>query len=340
MVQLKINDGLKFQQLLRDQTTNWKRMGLELKFEEVIENLEQTDFDSPVTLEYLYQLMDKLQPIVEHLSIREMKPRKTYDKNPLNPNDRVVNVAAAECHHGSLEFLGVLTKLKSLFIKFDPGLLKLRYERRFFQVSVDDIKNVGKALTKLKKLEQFVIRRSDLSEPAKLHHLLEPMSWMPHLKCLDFSYCGITSGESGECFKKVLTINRTLTHIELKGNNLDLEFCNRFAVGMITFEGFLDYLGLSMNPILDNGLGLILRSINERSNVRKLDISNCGQTTHETSDGCMQELLRLIERQGVIREFNVNGNVNEKFKQEFIKALEKNYEIDDAQCDNCGELEM
>lgn len=309
-----------------------------MKFEEVIENLEQTDFESPKTLEYLDRLMDKLQPIVEHLSIRKMKPRKTYVKNPLNPRDRVVNVPADECHHGSLEFLGALTKLRSLFIKFDPGLLKLRYERRLFQVSVDDIENIGKALTKLKKLERFGICRSDLSEPAKIHHLLEPMCWMPHLKFLDFSYCSIASGESGECFRKLLAINRTLTHIELKGNDLDSEFCNRFAVGMITFEGFLDYLGLSMNPILGDGLGLILRSINEKNNVRKLNISNCGQATHETSSGCMQELLRLIEGKGAIREINMNEIVIEMFKREFIKALDKNYEIDDAQCDNCGKL--
>ena len=184
-MQAKLRDVLKLQNLLKDPNTNWKKIGLELKLTELIENLEETAFDEPMTAEHLKNVIEKLKDHVEHLSIKKLKG---YDKNPFNDKVRVVNFSSDECFHGSLEFLGGLTNLKDLSIKFDPGLQGLKYERRFFQVAIVDLENIGKALMSLKKLEKFAIQQSDLSEPMKINYLLMSMKTMKQLNVIDLSY--------------------------------------------------------------------------------------------------------------------------------------------------------
>lgn len=339
-MQEKLSDVIKFQELLKDRDKNWKKLGLELKFSEFIGNLEKKDFDYPSTVEHLHELTKKLEPIVDNLTIRKLKPQATFDKNPFNPNVRVVNVPSDECHRGSLEFLGSLKNLKRLFIRFDPGNVGFKYERRFFQVSVHDIENVGKALMMLKKLEDFTIHRSDLSAPLKILHLLTPMGSMNNLKFLDLSFCSISSKESGEHFEKFLSLSPSLERLELKGNKLDYEFCYHFARGIKSFEGKFEYLGLSLTPILGNGLGEIAISISEMNNVHHLDVSSCDTDKIQNTAECIREIINLLEPQRSIRVINVENNniANDFLKEKFISTLCKNFDIDEIYCATCGEF--
>lgn len=313
---------------------------MELKLAEFIENLEQTKFDEPGTVEELEVVAEKLNNFVENLSIKKLMPRKIYDKNPFNEKARVVNFPSDECYHGSLEFLGGLTNLKSLSIKFDPGVLGCKYEKRFFQVATVDIENIGKALVSLKKLEYFTIKTSDLSEPMKMLHLLLPLKTMKHLKSIDLSYCNIKSKESGEYFEEFLNVHRSLKHLELKGNIFRRDFSTHLAHGIRKFAGKLNYFGLSFTPLLDNGLDQIIKSIKDRKNVVRLDISNCESGLLGRNDDCNEALISLIEREGSLREININGNDIKKdlTKELFIKALDKNYKILDLSCENCGKI--
>lgn len=338
LVESKVNDVLKLQKLQHDSKTSWEQIGLELKFTEIIENYEKTDLDSSVVVEHLNELTGKLESVVENILIKKLKTGKSYQKNPFNKKARIVNFSSDECIHGSLEFLGGLKSLKSLSIKLDPGQCGCSYERRFFQIAVSDIENIGKALNSLTKLESFAIYQSDLSEWMKIHHLLTPMMKMDNLKMVDLSYCSISTKESGEVFDQFLSFSRSIEHLELKGNNLDSEFCFHLSHGIKSFAGKLDYLGLSMTPIFKNGLSLIVKSISEKNNVRRLDISNCDITLNGASDGCIEELVSLIEGQGSLREIKRNENqiTSEMSRENFIKALERNYEIDGIDCENCG----
>lgn len=337
-MQVKLRDVLKLQNLLRDPNTNWKKIGLELKLTELIENLEQTVFDEPVTAEHLKNVIEKLKDYVEHLSIKQLKARKRFDKKPFNDKARVVNFTSDECFHGSLEFLSGLINLKDLSIKFDPGLQGWNYERRFFQVAAVDLENIGKALTSLKKLEKFAILQSDLSEPMKISYLLVPMQTMEQLSVINLSDCAITSKISGQHFEEFLTINRSLKHLELKGNILGMDFCFHFAQGIKKFAGKLNYLGLSLTPILGNGLGSIVKSIRYKKNVERLDISKCDNGMHGKNDDDVELLTRLIEKQGFVQAIDMNDNLinNQLTKENFIKALEKNYKIIELNCENCG----
>lgn len=316
--------------------TSWKPIGLELKLQEFIENLEQNKFDLPKTIEIFNQLGEKLQSTIENISIKQMKPRRSLEKNPMNYNTRVVNFSSAECQHGSLEFLGLFDRLKTLSIIFNPGELRYTYEKRFFQVATVDIEKIGKALEKLRMLKSFAICRSDLSESMKIHFLLEPMKQMNDLSYLDCSYCAISSAHSGTGFSKLLKASRTLKHLQLKGNNFDYGFCKEFSFGLKALKGKLDFLGLSMNPIFNNGLGLILRSINEENNVYRMDISSCDLDDNFKTHSCIDELISLIHSSNSILEINMNENEMTFGTESFIEAAKNNFELRALSCENCG----
>ena len=113
--------------------------------------------------------------------------------------------------------------------------------------------------------------------------------------------------------------------------------------GIKKFTGKLNYLGLSLTPILGNGLGAILKSIRYKKNVERLDISKCDNGLHGKNDDNDVELLtQLIERQGSIQAIDMNENFinNQLAKENFIKALEKNYKIIELACENCGKKQL
>lgn len=339
----KINDVLKFQEISRDSNTDWKRIGLELKLQEIIESLEQLDFESPATLDYLHELTEKLTPFIDNLSIEKLQTRKYFKQNPVNPTARVVNVPTDECFRGSLEFIGRLSNLKSLSIRFDPGFDGHNYERRIFQIAVSDIDNVSKALKKLEKLEDFSIRRTDLRDAMKIFHLSQSLSLLENLRVLDLSFCSITSKSSGMSFEELLVKAHSMKSLEMRGNDFDFDFCHHFARGLSNFKGTFDYLGLSLNPVLGKGLDQILQSIADKNNVIHLDISNCddqGKKKSPESLQAIQVLIGLVSREGNVREMKINGNEieSQRDRNDFIKALEMNCLIDGVHCDECGEL--
>lgn len=335
MVESKMRDVLRLQELSRSVATNWKSVGLELKLTELIENLEQTKFDASEMVKYLEQLMIKLAPSIEELSIKKLKTKQLFAKNPFIPSARVVNFNSDECNHGSLEFLGGLSNLKRLSIKFDPGYLGYSYKRRLFQVSTEDIGNVAAALSKLKKLERLEIRRSDLSEPGKVQFLTRSMKSMPKLHSIDFSNCSIGSRLSGQYFRELLKENRMIKRLELKGNDLDEEFCRHFAAGLKDFRGKLEYLGLSWNPILGKALVDILKTAQK---IFRLDISNCDLDTKQRTEECFGHLAVMVESHQSLIELDISGNEfkSQEMKEKFIKALEKNFGVVEVRCDNCG----
>lgn len=330
MVEKKIYDNFKLQLLLRNTKTDWKKIGIELKLSELIGNLKQKDFESQ-----LNAVLEKLYETIEEISIRKLQPRKDFIKNSLRPQTRIVNFHSDECFHGSLECLGVLKQIKKVSINFNPGYLQRDYEIRFIKVAVSDIENLEKALEKFAKLECFKIY-CDLSETAKIQHLLQPMKFMSNLETLNFSFCGISSQNSAEEFKELLRVNQNLKSLELKGNHLDDGFCEVFAQGLEEFNGNLQFLGLSKTPILGNGLQHIIKAIRIRNNVNHLEISCCQNLEFKNNNDCLQEISDMIESGGTLRiiEMNTNNIESPEIREKIIKALDKNYVLDELQCED------
>lgn len=337
VVESKKIDVLQFQEMSRSSDVYWKKIALQLTLEELIEGLEQNRFDLIETVKFLMRTAEELQSYVENLSIKRMKPRQSSVKNLLNPKSRVVNFPSDECFHGSLEFLGSFKGLKRLEITYNPGRLQYTYERRLLQVATVDIENIAKALVKLENLEMFSLHGSDLSEAIKIRFLLEPLKSLEHLTHLSLANCKITSAESGEHFSNLLKRNSGIRHLELKGNYLDFGFCEKFASGIEAFRGELEFLGLSMNPIMNNGLKEILRGISEKDNIIHVDFSNCTLDVDVISEETLQELIKLIRSSRTIRRINFDAN-EIPCGQKLIEALNSNYEIDELSCENCGEF--
>ena len=318
---------------------NWKQLGLESKFSKLIENLQEKDFHVPATQLYLNELISNLVDEVENISINHLKPRQTVNKNPIFPQTRVVNFSDDECLHGPLDCLHQLHRTKNVSIDFNLGNLATKYERRFMKVASEDIKNLGKSLENFHNLENFTIR-CDLIETEKVHNILSPLHAMEHLKKIDFSFCEISSEKSAEHFKSFLSVNESLKSLQLKGNSLDRKFCKIFAQGIENFRGKLKFLGLSHTSTLGNGLCYIIESIKKKNRVDHLEISSCESEFHENSAECFYEIIQMIEVQIGVKIINMNTNFIEAFeiKQEFIKALDKNYNLIEFNCTDCGEF--
>lgn len=332
---------MKLQKLLRNPATNWKKVSIELKLIEWIEKLKQTDCDSPTERLVIDDFVEQLQSFVEDIDIKKVKRRTFIEKNPLQPDTRIVNFKNDECFHGSLEFLGGFSNTKNLSVIFGPGILNLTYEKSFFQVATRDIENLGKALEKLVKLESFKTQ-CDLSEPKKIQFLLSSISHLKNLKVLDLAACEISSKESGEEFEKFLSKIKSLEVLELKENKLDFDFCEAFARGIDKFKGKLKFLGLSSSPILGHGMHFILKSIAEKDNVRGLDVSSCDRWRNENPDGCFREIVELVKRRIDMTFLKINFNYieSEEIRRNLMKALKTNFFLADFDCEDCGEFEF
>lgn len=330
-----------FEKLSRDKKTNWKRIGIELKLQEIIENMPETDFRYFNTSQELKAIVEKLEPFIEELEIEKLQPKLEEHFHPINPTVKMVNVPSQLCHHGSLKILGKLTNIKRLWINFFPSELGRPYERRFFKISVKDTVNIGKALMKLTKLENFKISSTNMCDRDKIRFIIEPLIESLTLKILDFSFCEIGCGyvESGEVFKTFLSFNISLEHLQLRGNRFDLNFCESFAEGLKEFKGKLKFLGLSLNSILGNGLHLILQSIQVANNVASLDISQCDNFHTENKNQCFDELIKLIKMRGHTTKIDFHSNQIEceeiKIKN-IVLALDSNFKIEEFNFEDCG----
>jgi Ran GTPase-activating protein (RanGAP) involved in mRNA processing and transport len=84
------------------------------------------------------------------------------------------------------------------------------------------------------------MRHNKLDE-MKLSTLLKALEKQP-LKRLDLAYCHL-DGMCGHPIAMLLTVNRNLQEIELKGNKLDKKGMAAIGHALESYEGVLVYLG-------------------------------------------------------------------------------------------------
>lgn len=127
-----------FNILSQNPHTNWKKEGIQLKFEQMIHDTCPEDWD----LEKFVLLSEKIQTFVETLEIHHMRPLKKHEHRYV---DEPLDYAPVEvCHHGSLEFLNKLTNLKELSQKYVPNDRFRDYTRESYECSYEDIENLSK----------------------------------------------------------------------------------------------------------------------------------------------------------------------------------------------------
>lgn len=286
-----------------------------------MENLNPGDFKYEVDRKRITKFTKYLKKFIENLEIGKLKTPKVKEEI-----FKVKNFSSHDCEHVNLEFLRYLENLKTLSIEFNPGILKKNYERRVFGVAIADIKNLSNAIEDLENLEKIEIKNSNLKESEKIEDLLTSLESLNNLTSLSLRNCNITSGSSGEAFQKFLVENSSIKYIDLKNNELNYEFCVFFSNGISGSKSKFDFLGLSFNPILLDGLSLILNSIHKKDNVNHLDISNCCGGVLDTYENFTEEFRKLLKITKNMKFLNfTNLEIpNEELRQIIIQAFNSN----------------
>lgn len=114
---------------------------MQLKLAEIIHQTCPEDWD----LEKLAVLSSKISLFIEFLVICHMKPLKKHEHRH---TDEMIDYPPIEvCHHGSLEFLSLLSNLHTLSLQYVPNDLFRSYKRESYECSNEDIENLAKYIS-------------------------------------------------------------------------------------------------------------------------------------------------------------------------------------------------
>lgn len=138
VVKAKVHHSIDYLQLCQNTKTNWKQEGIQLKLAEIVQEMCPEDWD----FEQLTRLSSKIAMFVKSLFIRHLKPLKKHEHRYRDENLDYPPIKV--CHHGSLEFLKLLSNLHTLSIQFVPPDLFRSYKREVFECSYEDIENLSK----------------------------------------------------------------------------------------------------------------------------------------------------------------------------------------------------
>jgi hypothetical protein len=325
--------------LLNESNLVWKSAAIEFLLAKIIEHVDEVQWKNLLTQENLRNFIDKYENFMTKIDIRGLQPTQSTVKNPYNQNILTVNYPSNECHRMPLNFLSKITHLKELCIEFGVAKLNFPYERRFFQNSIEDVKYLSEGLCKLVHLNKLEITRTDLCEGISV--LLASIKNSKNLTNLTLSYCKIGKcSSSGEAFKHFLIENTSVERIELRDNKLTFDFCSKFSIGVGKHEKHFKYIGLSLNPIFNEGLELILNSIASVDNVTELNISTCvgeKRTLYDINGWvAIQKIIQITKN---LKTLDVsNNNAKSLNMKKFLQKIKNNFAIEKIDVENCGKI--
>ncbi|XP_055604507.1 uncharacterized protein LOC129752761 [Uranotaenia lowii] len=265
----KVKSPVEYMQMERQADICWKDIGVALKVAEAIET-------EPVEYWFEGDLEDTVQqsaPFVKQLKITQLQALRQIEPFEGYEEYKVYNVPHEMCSHGSLEILKHLDNLTSLSIIFGVDDVAKAYERRFFQLSQEDIVNLVKALKKLPNLTHFKISRSRL-DSEKLKPLLLQLSNIS-LECLELPYCYLGEQCGILLGRYISKCPAALKSINLSGNFIDGMEMENFCYGINVFQGVLEKLDISHNPIGEAGVLVLGGGVKNLPHIQELDVTGC-----------------------------------------------------------------
>lgn len=269
MAKVKTKTLVEFLKYDRDTSTDWKNLGVELKVAEVIEH-ETPEYWFEGDLE---DILEKSQTFVENLTISQLQPFKQIEPEENYEEYKIYNPTPDLCSHGSLAVLKHLVNLTSISLAFGLGDATKGYERRFFIFSLEDVKNLVKAMVHFQYLRYFKLSRSRM-EPDKLKTLLDQLSTM-NIETLEFPYCYLATDAGMLLAKYISKCPETLKVLNLSGNFLDGQQIENFGYGINVYQGVLEKLDLSHNPIGEAGVLTFGGAIKNKQQIRELNVTGC-----------------------------------------------------------------
>lgn len=253
---------------------DWKPLGVTQKY---IEKIENTDFEA-WNFEQLDVLSGLVKDFVTDLKISKLKTIKKYsiEKGKYMDTFEITNYPSDMCHHGSLRVLGELKSLVSLSIEFSPHDMQRDFEPRFMEFSYTDALNLADGLKSLENLKILKLRNSKF-DCRKFKAITEGIFHLP-LEELEFYFCHLSDKCCLTIFK-ILQLLKDLKRLGLAGNYFKILTPKALAYGIQCYEGKLDYLDISRNPLTDEAITYLVRGIIGVEQVKHLNVSGIGVTS-------------------------------------------------------------
>ncbi|XP_035790277.1 uncharacterized protein LOC118465813 [Anopheles albimanus] len=322
-------DPLRYYELsaANDDTTDWKRLGVELKLGHLIERQDPRYWE----LEQLAETIQKAAPIVQSLDIEQLTPFPAVE--PLEGYEayELQNTPATLCHHGSLSVLGQLSELTSLSLVLGvKHWTQHPYRKRYSQCSVMDIENLARALRKLAKLKSFSLSHSQL-DGEKLTPLLQSLDQLD-LYTLRLVRCELSTGCAGILGQFLSRCRPTLTELDLAGNRLDARELDQLGPGLAIYRGVVGRLDLSYNPIGQSGVLILGGSIKGTAQLTELILTGCPMGT----EGAYR-VIQLLGFHEPLRKLTLNCvPICRKGQAKLVQVLRENRRIEEVRCRECG----
>lgn len=242
----------------------------------------------------------------------------------------VINTPISECHHGSLELLKWLDNLKELELCFGLNNCTENYNKRFFECSYNDIKNLSNSLKDLRNLKSFRMHFTPLDE-RKMTIIMKQLATL-EIKSIDFSFCQLNN----KCCLSIsdfLLQNSTIESIELQGNFIGPEGCQSLGYAFKYCKGSIVYLGLSRNPILEKGILAIGGGLVGTNQIRHLNLAACDL---ENESGALYA-CQIIGVHLSLEKYNIsNIQLNEYAIDKMLEGLQKNTTLCELDVRSCG----
>lgn len=143
----------------------WKAFGVECRFAKLLENTSPSDFieEKFIALaklvsfvDYIFEknvdnfnahILDQVSRYITNLNLKQMTPLKEalIKKSKYNPRYVYRNYASENCHHLKLGVvLKELTNLTSISLEYGRRKCQYSYEKRYFEISYEDIEDLAK----------------------------------------------------------------------------------------------------------------------------------------------------------------------------------------------------
>uniref|UniRef100_A0A182PMG8 Uncharacterized protein n=1 Tax=Anopheles epiroticus TaxID=199890 RepID=A0A182PMG8_9DIPT len=304
----------------------WKQHGVELKLARMIEQQEPEYWE----LEGLEETIKKAAPFVNNLCVQQLRPYKKLEPLEDYESYTIRNAPADLCHHGSLAILGHLVNLTSLSLVFGVKHWTKAYHTRYSNCSQTDIENLGLGLQKLVRLKKLHLSHTRLYA-AKLNTLLESLTPL-ELETIRLTHCHLAEGCGGTLGRFLSRFGPTLNQLDLSNNLLDATELDRFCPGLSVYQGTLDKLNLSFNPIGEAGVLILGGAIKGRAQLSELNFTGCPLGV----EGSFR-VIQLLSFHETLRKVRLDCvPISPEGGEKLVQVLLENTRIEDVQVRECG----
>ncbi|XP_053665817.1 uncharacterized protein LOC128714960 [Anopheles marshallii] len=304
----------------------WKQYGIELKLARMIEQQDPQYWE----LEGLEETVKNAAPFVNNLCIEQLRPYPTLE--PLEDYEAytIRNAPDELCNHGSLAILGHLVNLVSLSLVAGVKNWIKPYQNRYSNCSLADIENLGQGLQKLENLKMLSLSHTRLNAQ-KLKILLESLTPLK-LETIRLTHCQLATGCGGILGRFLSHFQPTLTHLDLSNNRLDAPELDQLSPGLSVYQGVIDRLDLSYNPIGEAGVLILGGAIKGRAQLSELNFTGCQMGV----EGSFR-VIQLLGFHATLRKVSLNCvPISPVGGEKLLQILVENIHIEDVQVRDCG----